>query len=75
MFGKVERVTEKLPKLSNVVEKQHPAIGAEESEPLKDRNRQPQESGESDAGSGEELRPGGPPETSDLEKCVVEPHV
>ncbi len=68
---KVQKVLEKLP---CVVQKQHPAISAEESEPLQNCNRQPEKGGGNDHGSVDELRPGGPMETSGLEKCVVEPH-
>jgi hypothetical protein len=68
----VQKVLEKLP---DVVEKEHPAVCAEEGEPFEDGNRHFEESGRYEHGSVNERRPSGPIETSGLEKGVVEPHV
>ena len=56
------------------MDKEHPTICAEKGEPLENSSRQPEQGGRNDHGSVDELRPGGPMETSGLEKCVVEPH-
>ena len=65
ILGHVQEFKDKFP---CVVEKQHPAVSAEEGEPFEDCTR-------SDHRSGDDLGPSGPMEASGLEKCVVEPHV
>ena len=72
MLGQVQEFKDKFP---CVVEKEHPAVSAEEGEAFEDCYGQSEKGVGNDHGSGDDLGPSGPMEASGLEKCVVEPHV
>ena len=50
-------------------------MGAEEEDTLEEFKDPLEESDRSKQGFGDELRPGGPSETSGFEKVAVEPHI